>query len=80
MKESFYQELERTYDAALNNDIKIVMGDINAKIGKEQHYMGIIEKHSLHEDTNENEEFLVNFAASKKHDHKLYIFPTSRYS
>uniref|UniRef100_A0A2C9LI22 Endonuclease/exonuclease/phosphatase domain-containing protein n=1 Tax=Biomphalaria glabrata TaxID=6526 RepID=A0A2C9LI22_BIOGL len=34
-KEAFYDELERIYDEAPKHDIKIVLGDFNAKIGKE---------------------------------------------
>jgi hypothetical protein len=32
--------LNRTYDKAPSNDIKMVSGDLNAKIGKERIYHG----------------------------------------
>ncbi|KAF2889139.1 hypothetical protein ILUMI_17035 [Ignelater luminosus] len=39
---------------------------MNAKIGKENEYnMGTIGRHSAHEETNENGEFVINFATSK---------------
>ncbi|XP_050502575.1 craniofacial development protein 2 isoform X2 [Diabrotica virgifera virgifera] len=64
-KVAFYQDLERIYDSIPRNDIKMVIGDTNAKIGKEEEYIGVIGKHSLHRDTNENGQFLIDFAAGK---------------
>ena len=34
IKAEFYQLLEKIYDTAPKNDIKLIMGDMNAKIGK----------------------------------------------
>nr|XP_012224226.1 PREDICTED: craniofacial development protein 2-like [Linepithema humile] len=65
IKEQFYQQLERVYDNTPKNDIKIVIGDMNAQIGREEGYVGIIGKHSLHSESNENGEMLIDFAASK---------------
>lgn len=31
-KESFYQRLEQAYDETPSNDIKVIIGDFNAKI------------------------------------------------
>lgn len=64
-KEEFYEELKRAYDLALRFDMKIVMGDFNSKIGKEDVYFPTIGKHSLHDITNNNGYLLVNFASSK---------------
>ncbi|XP_072403142.1 uncharacterized protein [Diabrotica undecimpunctata] len=55
-KESFYQQLEIVYDNAPKNDIKVIMGDMNAKIGKEPQFYGTTGKHSLHNETSENGE------------------------
>jgi exonuclease III len=33
-KESFFEKLEVTYDWVPGHDVKIILGDINAKIGK----------------------------------------------
>jgi hypothetical protein len=36
-KDSFYKKLERAYDKLPANNIRIVVGDMNAKIGKRNH-------------------------------------------
>jgi len=38
VKDELYQTLERTYDKIPRNDIKMVLGDLNARIGKEVEY------------------------------------------
>jgi hypothetical protein len=51
---SFYDNLDWIYQKAATHDIKIIMGDMNAKVGKESkvHNVGI---HSLHEVSNDND-------------------------
>jgi exonuclease III len=34
-KDSFYEDLDRLYDDCPKRDIKIIVGDMNAKVGKE---------------------------------------------
>jgi hypothetical protein len=53
-KDRFYQSMKRAYDSIPNNDIKMVIGDLNAKLGREDVYKGFITKHSLHLETNNN--------------------------
>jgi hypothetical protein len=48
-KDLFYEELERTYNTCLGNDVKILMGVTNAKIGQEKNHHSTIGKHNLHE-------------------------------
>jgi hypothetical protein len=43
-KDNFYAHLERVYDMAPNNNVKIVLGDTNAKFGQERAYYTIIVK------------------------------------
>jgi endonuclease/exonuclease/phosphatase family metal-dependent hydrolase len=43
--------------------LTIILGDINAKLGKEPAYQKITGKHMLHEETNRNGELLCDFAA-----------------
>lgn len=57
--------MKRAYDLAPRFDMKIIMGDFNSKIGKEDVYFPTIGKHSLHDITNNNGYLLVNFASSK---------------
>jgi hypothetical protein len=64
-KEAFYQQVEEVYDSCPSNDIKVVLGDMNAKVGKEGIYQGLTDRHSLHLNTNNNGQWLVDFAAAK---------------
>jgi hypothetical protein len=57
--------LERTYDEIPRNDIKIILGDCNAKIGKEVTYRPAIGTHSRHETSNENGRRVVDFTLGK---------------
>lgn len=65
IKEEFYDSLARTYDECPTNDIKIIAGDFNAKIGKEDAFGQTIGKHSLHEESNDNGVRTITFAASR---------------
>jgi hypothetical protein len=62
-KDHFYEQLERAYAAWPSHDVKLVMRDANAKVGRETVHQTTIGKHSLHESTNEHELRLVDFAA-----------------
>jgi exonuclease III len=62
-KDQFYEQLERAYEACPSHHVKLVMGDANAKVGRETVHQPTIGKHSLHESTNENGLRLVDFAA-----------------
>jgi hypothetical protein len=77
-EEAFYEKLKRAYDELPANDIRIILGDMNAKIGKENISRNHAEMYSLHENTSENGSRLVNFAVSKnmfigstKFNHKI---------
>jgi len=62
-KKSFYDLLQKTYEECPSNVIKIVIGDMKARIGKEEVYCPTIGKHSLHESINDNGYRLIQFAA-----------------
>ncbi|XP_039300566.1 craniofacial development protein 2-like [Nilaparvata lugens] len=64
-KDTFYGDLERAYNACPKHDIKVLMGDMNAKIGREEIYKQQAGSHSLHNESNLNGIRLINFAASK---------------
>jgi exonuclease III len=63
--EAFYQKVEAVYDARPSSNIKILLGDLNAKVGREEIYQGLIRRHSMHFNTNNNGQRLVEFAAAK---------------
>jgi hypothetical protein len=63
-KERFYSQLERAHDNCPKHDIKIVIGDFNAQVGREEIYRPVIGKYSLHRETNENGLRLITFATA----------------
>jgi len=52
----FYDELERLFNRLPKYNSKIVLGDFNAKVGREEKYRRTISKYSLHEKTSNNGE------------------------
>jgi hypothetical protein len=64
-KDQFYEQLERAYAACPRHDVKLVMGDANAKVGRETVHQPAISKNSLYESTNENGLRLFDFAEGK---------------
>jgi endonuclease/exonuclease/phosphatase family metal-dependent hydrolase len=55
--------------------MKILLGDFNAKVGKEDIFKPIIGNESLHEASNDNGDRVVNFATSKNLIVKSTTFP-----
>ncbi|PSN35692.1 hypothetical protein C0J52_10180 [Blattella germanica] len=58
-------KLESVFDRLSRYHMKIVLGDSNAKVGREDIFRPTIGKFSLHEDSNDNGVRLVTFATSK---------------
>jgi exonuclease III len=54
IKNEFYDSLDMLYDSLPADKPKIVIGDFNAKIGKETIYKSTIGSESLHEEFNDN--------------------------
>jgi len=55
--------------------MKILLGDFNAKLGREDIFKPIIGQDSLHQDSNNNGVRIVNFATSKNPVVKSTMFP-----
>jgi hypothetical protein len=53
-KDSFYEELEHVFYHFPKYHIKILLGDFNAKLGREDTFKPTIGNESLHEDSNDN--------------------------
>jgi len=74
-KDSFYAELEQVFDHLHKHHMKILLGDFNAKVGRENIFKPTIGQESLHKDSNNNGVRLVNFATSKNLVFKSTMFP-----
>jgi hypothetical protein len=75
VKDSFYEELGRVIDQFLRYDMKIIFGDFNAKVGRENIFKLTNGNKSLQEISNDNGVRVVNFATSKNLDVKSPMFP-----
>jgi exonuclease III len=65
IKDSFYKELEEVFDQFPRYHMKILMGDVNAEVGREDIFKPTVGSESLHEASNDNRVRFVNFATSK---------------
>jgi hypothetical protein len=64
-KDTFYELLEKEYDKCPSNDIKILLGDFNAKIGQQIEWKSTVGKYSLHKEYSEKGMRLLDFAISR---------------
>jgi exonuclease III len=64
-KDSFYEELEGVFNQFPKNHMKILLGDFNTKVGREDIFKLTIGNERLHETGNDNGVRVVNFASSK---------------
>jgi hypothetical protein len=74
IKDRFYEEQEQVFDKCPRYHMKIVLGDFNAKVGREDILKPTIENESLHEISNDNGVRVVNFATSKNLTVKSTMF------
>jgi hypothetical protein len=75
VKDSFYKGLERVFDRVLKYHTKILLGDFNAKGGREDIFKPTIGNESLHDISNDKGVRLVNFDTSKNFRVKSTMFP-----
>jgi len=64
IKEQFYEELQKTRDRVTKHDLTIILGDMNAKLGKEKVFSQVVGCHTLHDISNENGEMVSNHGIS----------------
>jgi len=74
-KDCFYEELEQVFDHFPKYHLKILLGDFDAKVRRENIFKPTIGNKSLHQHTNDNDVRIVNFAASKNLVVKSTMFP-----
>jgi exonuclease III len=65
-KDRFYEELGQAFDHFPKYHTKILLGDFNAKLGRDDIFKPTNENKSLHQDSNNNGVRIVNYATSKK--------------
>jgi hypothetical protein len=75
VKASVYEELDRAFDKFPKYNMKILLGDFNTKVGREEIFKPTIGNGSLHEISNDNRVRLVNFATSENLRVKSTMFP-----
>jgi len=74
-KDSFYEELEQVFDHFPKYQMKILLGDFNAKVGRENVFKPIIGNESLHQHSNDNGVRIVILATRKNLVVKSTMFP-----
>ena len=75
IKEEFYSLLEQNINQTARSNIKIILGDFNAKVGTEDIYNPTIGNESLHNETNNNGIKIIQFAISKDFNVWSTTFP-----
>ena len=65
LKRQFYEELEHIFRKFPKYHMKILLGDFNSKVGWENIFKPTIENESLHQYSNDNCVWIVNFAHKK---------------
>jgi hypothetical protein len=75
LKGSSYEELERVFHKFPKYHMKILLGDFNAKVGKEDICKPTIGNESFNEISNDNGGRLVNFSTPKNLKVKSTMFP-----
>ncbi|KAJ4441103.1 hypothetical protein ANN_10953 [Periplaneta americana] len=73
IKDSFYEELEHTFDQLSRYHMKILLGDFNAKVGREDIFKPTIGKESLHVSSNDNGVRFATLATSDEVEEELDV-------
>jgi hypothetical protein len=74
-KDSFYEELAHVFDQFPRYDMKILLCDFNAKVGREDIFKPTIGNENSHKISNDNGVRVVNFATSKNLVVRSTMFP-----
>jgi endonuclease/exonuclease/phosphatase family metal-dependent hydrolase len=69
-KDSFYEELEHFYDNFPQCHLKILLGDFNEKLRRQDNFKPTIGNENLHQGSNDNDVRIVSFATSN-----ITVFP-----
>jgi hypothetical protein len=74
MKDRFYEELEQVFDKFLRYHMKRLLGDCNAKVGREDIFKPTIGNESLCKSSKDNGVRVVKFTTSKNLTVKSTMF------
>lgn len=74
-KQLFYDQLAALVQKIPTYDLTVVLGDCNAKLGKEAYVTSVGGAFSLHDESNENGKLLAQFAAENQMVLKSTCFP-----
>jgi hypothetical protein len=77
VKDSFYDEMECVFDKVPKHRMKILLGDFNAKVGREDIFKLTIGNESLHEINNDNGFRVVNLLHLKTSESKVCFHITT---
>jgi len=75
IKEEFYNLLEQNMNQIAGSDIKVILGDFNAKVGKESIYKPAIGNESLHNETKNSGRKMIQFVISESLNVRSTMFP-----
>jgi len=64
-KESFYEELESIFDYSLQYHMEMISGNFNRKMGRENIFKPTTRNESLHQDSKDSGDGIVNFATPR---------------
>jgi len=64
-EDSFCEDIEQVFDHFPKYHTIILLGDCNAKVGRENIFKQTLRNESLHQDSNDNDVRIVKFATSK---------------
>jgi exonuclease III len=74
IKDRFYEELEQVFDKFPKYHMKILLRDLNSKVGREDIFKPTIGNESLHATSNDDGVRVVNFSTSKNLTVKSKMF------
>jgi len=73
--DSFYEEVDHVFDHFPKYHIKIMLGDYNAEMERQDIFKPTFRNDSLHHDSNDNDVRIANLAAAKNLVVKRMMFP-----
>jgi hypothetical protein len=80
VEDSFYEEVERVFDKFYKYHVKIMLGDFNAKVGREDIFKWTIGNKNFHEIITDNGVRIVNFATLFDHSGQHIVILTTFWS